>query len=81
VRCTRPTANWSTTATRTWKSTVQEGCTSRNSSPATRGRTEPSLSGELGVDAVVTALDVLDVEGEEESFEQPEFFREANSET
>jgi len=45
------------------------------------GRTEPSLSGELGVDAVVTALDVLDVEGEEESFEQPEFFREANSET
>ncbi len=39
------------------------------------GRTEPSLSGELGVPAVVTALDVLDVEGEEEAFEQPEFFR------
>jgi len=44
------------------------------------GRTEPSLSGELGVDAVVTALDVLDVEGEAESFEQPEFFRDGDAE-
>ncbi|MCL9812634.1 tRNA pseudouridine(54/55) synthase Pus10 [Natranaeroarchaeum aerophilus] len=41
------------------------------------GRTEPSLSGILGVDAEVTALDVLDVEGEEEAFEQAEFFRES----
>jgi tRNA pseudouridine synthase 10 len=40
------------------------------------GRTEPSLAGQLGVEATVTALDVLRVEGEEESFEQPEFFRE-----
>lgn len=40
------------------------------------GRTKPSLSGLLGVDAVVTALDVLAVEGEEESFEQEEFFLE-----
>jgi len=40
------------------------------------GRTEPSLAGELGVEATVTALDVLRVEGEAESFEQPEFFRE-----
>jgi tRNA pseudouridine synthase 10 len=39
------------------------------------GRTEPSLAGELGVGAVVTALDVLEVEGEEEPFERPEFFR------
>ncbi len=40
------------------------------------GRTEPSLAGALGVDSTVTALDVLAVEGEEEAFEQPEFFRE-----
>ena len=39
------------------------------------GRTEPSLAGELGVGAEVTALDVLRVEGEEEAFEQAEFFR------
>jgi tRNA pseudouridine synthase 10 len=39
------------------------------------GRTEPSLAGLLGVDAEVTALDVVAVEGEAESFEQPEFFR------
>ena len=44
------------------------------------GRTEPSLAGELGVGAEVTALDVLRVEGENEPFEQPEFFREDNSE-
>ncbi|MEF8822138.1 MAG: tRNA pseudouridine(54/55) synthase Pus10, partial [Halovenus sp.] len=40
------------------------------------GRTEPSLAGTLGVGATVTALDVLSVEGEAESFEQPEYFRE-----
>ncbi|MFC7096916.1 tRNA pseudouridine(54/55) synthase Pus10 [Halobaculum marinum] len=40
------------------------------------GRTEPSLAGLLGVDAVVTELDVLAVEGEDEAFEQPEFFLE-----
>ncbi|GAB3413645.1 tRNA pseudouridine(54/55) synthase Pus10 [Haloparvum alkalitolerans] len=39
------------------------------------GRTEPSLAGELGVEAVVTALDVLAVEGEDEPFEDAEFFR------
>jgi tRNA pseudouridine synthase 10 len=39
------------------------------------GRTEPSLAGELGVGAEVTALDVLAVYGREESFERPEFFR------
>jgi len=39
------------------------------------GRTEPSLAGLLGVDATVTALDVLRVEGEDEPFERPEFFR------
>ncbi|WP_313693898.1 tRNA pseudouridine(54/55) synthase Pus10 [Halorarum halobium] len=38
------------------------------------GRTEPSLAGLLGVDAVVTALDVLAVEGEEEPFEDEAFF-------
>ena len=32
------------------------------------GRTKPSLAGLLGVDAVVTALDVLSVEGEDEAF-------------
>jgi tRNA pseudouridine synthase 10 len=41
------------------------------------GRTEPSLAGTLGVDATVTALDVLAVEGEDEPFERPEFFRDA----
>jgi len=40
------------------------------------GRTEPSLAGELGVEATVTALDVLAVEGEEEPFADPAFFRE-----
>ena len=39
------------------------------------GRTQPNLSDEVGVPAVVTALDVLDVEGENEAFEQPEFFK------
>jgi tRNA pseudouridine synthase 10 len=39
------------------------------------GRTEPSLAGELGVDATVTALDVLDVTGTEESFEDSEYLR------
>lgn len=38
------------------------------------GRTEPSLTGLLGVGSVVTALDVLAVEGEEEAFEQPAYF-------
>ena len=38
------------------------------------GRTEPSLAGELGVDAEVTALDVLAVAGEDESFEQSAYF-------
>jgi tRNA pseudouridine synthase 10 len=40
------------------------------------GRTEPSLAGLLGVDAVVTALDVVDVEGQDEPFAEAEFFRE-----
>ena len=39
------------------------------------GRTDPSLSGLLGTSAVVTALDVLDVEGEDEPFALPEFFQ------
>lgn len=39
------------------------------------GRTTPSLAGELGIDCHVTALDVLVVEGEEESFEDEDFFR------
>jgi tRNA pseudouridine synthase 10 len=42
------------------------------------GRTEPSLAGLLGVGAEVTALDVLDVEGEDEPFAKPEFFRETD---
>jgi tRNA pseudouridine synthase 10 len=40
------------------------------------GRTEPSLAGLLDVDATVTALDVLAVEGEDEPFEQPAYFLE-----
>ena len=43
------------------------------------GRTEPSLAGLLGVDAEVTALDVLEVRGENEPFEQPELFRDDTS--
>jgi tRNA pseudouridine synthase 10 len=39
------------------------------------GRTEPSLAGLLGVDSVVTALDVVDVQGEDEPFADEEFFR------
>jgi len=38
------------------------------------GRTEPSLSGLLGVGAEVTALDVVAVEGEDEPFEVPDYF-------
>ncbi|WP_436926305.1 tRNA pseudouridine(54/55) synthase Pus10 [Halosimplex amylolyticum] len=41
------------------------------------GRTEPSLAGLLGVDAEVTALDVLDVQGEDEPFAKAEFFRDS----
>jgi len=40
-------------------------------------RTEPSLAGLLGVEAEVTALDVLAVEGEDERFADPEYLREA----
>ena len=40
------------------------------------GRTEPSLAGLLGGGAEVTALDVVDVEGEEEPFDRDEFLRE-----
>jgi len=43
------------------------------------GRTEPSLAGLLGVDAAVTALDVVDVEGEDEPFAREEFFRDEDS--
>jgi tRNA pseudouridine synthase 10 len=43
------------------------------------GRTEPSLSGLLGVDCDVTALDVTAVEGEDEPFEDPEYFIESES--
>jgi tRNA pseudouridine synthase 10 len=39
------------------------------------GRTEPSLAGELGVGATVTALDVLAVTGEDEPFADPDYFR------
>ena len=39
------------------------------------GRTEPSFAGLLGVGAEVTALDVLEVEGEDEPFEDEEYFR------
>ena len=41
------------------------------------GRTEPSLTGLLGVESVVTALDVVDVQGESEPFAKAEFFRTA----
>ena len=40
------------------------------------GRTEPSLAGQLGVACEVTALDVVSVEGEEESFEDEAEFLE-----
>ncbi|MFD1513583.1 tRNA pseudouridine(54/55) synthase Pus10 [Halomarina rubra] len=43
------------------------------------GRTDPSLAGLLDVEAVVTDLDVLAVEGEDEPFERPEFFRDATA--
>lgn len=42
------------------------------------GRTEPSLSGLLEVDATVTALDVLAVEGEEEPFVREKYLRESS---
>ncbi|KAB1198104.1 MULTISPECIES: tRNA pseudouridine(54/55) synthase Pus10 [Haloferax] len=39
------------------------------------GRTNPSLAGLLDTGAVVTALDVIAVEGEDEPFEDDEFFK------
>jgi TIGR01213 family protein len=39
------------------------------------GRTRPSLAGELGAGATVTALDVLTVEGEDEPFEDSDFLQ------
>lgn len=44
------------------------------------GRTEPSLAGLLGVEATVTALDVVDVEGTDEPFFTPEFHLEYDGE-
>ena len=43
------------------------------------GRTEPSVAGLLGTDAEVTALDVLEVTGEDEPFERPAYFRDGES--
>ena len=43
--------------------------------PSDEGRTEPSLSGLLGVESVVTALDVVDVQGEDEPFADEAYFR------
>lgn len=40
------------------------------------GRTNPNVSELLGIESTVTALDVLAVEGEDEPFENPEFFKE-----
>ncbi|MFB6311966.1 MAG: tRNA pseudouridine(54/55) synthase Pus10, partial [Salinirussus sp.] len=39
------------------------------------GRTQPSLAGTLGVGVTVETLDVLAVEGEDEPFEAPDYFR------
>lgn len=38
-------------------------------------RTRPSLAGLLGVESAVTALDVIDVEGEDEPFDDPAYLR------
>jgi tRNA pseudouridine synthase 10 len=43
------------------------------------GRTDPSLAGLLGVPAVVTHLDVLAVEGEDEPFADPDYLLEAET--
>jgi len=43
------------------------------------GRTVPSLADELGVEATVTALDVLDVTGEADPFEDEDFFVDSTS--
>ena len=43
------------------------------------GRTEPSLSGLLGVGATVTHLDVIAVEGEGEPFDHPDYLRDGPS--
>ena len=43
------------------------------------GRTEPSVAGLLETDAEVTALDVLEVTGEDEPFERPAYFRDDES--
>lgn len=39
------------------------------------GRTDPNLSRLVGVESVVTALDVIDVRGEEERFDDPAYLR------
>ncbi|MEF8842152.1 MAG: tRNA pseudouridine(54/55) synthase Pus10 [Haloarculaceae archaeon] len=43
------------------------------------GRTEPSLSGLLGVGAAVTHLDVIAVEGEAGRFDHPDYLRETRA--
>ncbi|MDL5362430.1 tRNA pseudouridine(54/55) synthase Pus10 [Halalkalicoccus sp. NIPERK01] len=40
------------------------------------GRTDPSFAGLVGVESVVTALDVIDVRGEDEPFDDPDYLRE-----
>ncbi|ADJ14318.1 tRNA pseudouridine(54/55) synthase Pus10 [Halalkalicoccus jeotgali] len=42
------------------------------------GRTEPSFAGLVGVEGVVTALDVIDVRGESGAFDDPEYLRDTN---
>ncbi|WP_122089024.1 tRNA pseudouridine(54/55) synthase Pus10 [Halalkalicoccus subterraneus] len=39
------------------------------------GRTDPSFAGLVGVESVVTALDVIDVRGEDEPFDDPDYLR------
>ena len=43
------------------------------------GRTDPSLAGLLDVDATVTALDVIAVEGEDEPFDDPAFLKDGRA--
>jgi tRNA pseudouridine synthase 10 len=43
------------------------------------GRTTPSLAGLIGTKSVVTALDVVDVRGEEERFDDPAYLKETQS--
>ena len=69
------TGEWSDATHATVEFHGQDGLYIKELVSGDEGRTEPSLAGLLRVGATVTALNVVGVYGEEESFEDEEYFR------